>query len=385
MQKSVWVNAGEGDDRVIDRNGKAILTDKTESVKADGETSGQRNDTATHAFDLGTITSNAGGDPTFVQLTIDNPEDVDWYKFRLAAMPTAMATITVASLNTEEDKFTFEIYEDPNDLSSPKANGDFQVSLDGLVTGKDYWLKISDNLRPTIYDIQFNLDGDAKTTNVIKSFETIIDGPGSTRRDVLLGGPGDDVLSGGGGEDWIFGGPGTDVLTGGKDRGASDLLFGGEGNDTFQIIPDFLPSVSGPLATFFDGEAATELLTTSDQFRGGDGFDRVLFLGGDKDRLFNAVPDIVAIKYNTVLHRWEFASGVWDIGKQQFQTNEDGSYRQQFLFYQTRDVESTVIATRAGDDVVHADAEFNVRKDDGKLTSDDTPLFAGNWGIAEGK
>ncbi len=57
------------------------------------------------------------------------------------------------------------------------------------------------------------------------------------RRDVILGGTGNDVLSGGPGEDFIFGGPGNDVLTGGLDRQASDLLFGEDGDDTFQIFP----------------------------------------------------------------------------------------------------------------------------------------------------
>ena len=61
------------------------------------------------------------------------------------------------------------------------------------------------------------------------------------RRDIILGGKGDDVLSGGSGEDWVLGGDGNDVITGGLDRQASDLLFGEGGDDTFQIIPELPP------------------------------------------------------------------------------------------------------------------------------------------------
>ena len=56
----------------------------------------------------------------------------------------------------------------------------------------------------------------------------------SERRDVILGGPGRDILSGGPAEDWILGGPENDVLSGGLDKQASDLLFGGPGNDDEQ-------------------------------------------------------------------------------------------------------------------------------------------------------
>ena len=52
----------------------------------------------------------------------------------------------------------------------------------------------------------------------------------SVRRDIILGGSGNDRLSGGSGEEWIFGGPGDDVLNGGADRQASDLIWGGSGN-----------------------------------------------------------------------------------------------------------------------------------------------------------
>src|SRR5207237_2092103 len=100
----------------------------------------------------------------------------------------------------------------------------------------------------------------------------------AVRRDVIIGGDGDDVISGGPGEDWIFGGNGNDVLTGGMDRNAGDLIFGGAGDDTFQIIPDALPLLNNSTETFIP--------TYNDFFDGGAGNDRVLFLGGDTGAAF---------------------------------------------------------------------------------------------------
>ena len=134
----------------------------------------------------------------------------------------------------------------------------------------------------------------------------------AVRKDVILGGIGNDVLSGGPGEDFIFGGAGNDVLTGGLDRQAGDLLFGEEGDDTFQIIPDGLP--------FLHGTDQTLIPTLSDELRGGAGTDRVLFLGGDVDTAGHVVPDHVSIRYNTILHRYEIGALVWDVANQQFMT-----------------------------------------------------------------
>ena len=109
------------------------------------------------------------------------------------------------------------------------------------------------------------------------------------------------------------------------------------------------------------------------------------------------MPDVAAIKYNSVLHRFEFTSLVWDIGSQSFATtfvdtngnsiqdaNEKAIYQQQYLFYQSRGVENTQIATRGGDDVFHADPEFNISKD--QSSESDIPDFggSGSWGINEG-
>lgn len=173
----------------------------------------------------------------------------------------------------------------------------------------------------------------------------------SIRRDVILGGVGKDVLSGGPSEDFIFGGAGNDGLSGGLDRQAGDLLFGEAGADTFQLIPDRL--------SLLNGTDETALLTLVDEYYGGAGDDRVLFLGGDFDRLGWPVPDHVAFGYDPTLHTYRFGSLVWDIANQEFVsvTSEDGDFLR-FAFFQTFDIERTVIETRAGNDIVHAEPEF---------------------------
>ena len=53
------------------------------------------------------------------------------------------------------------------------------------------------------------------------------------------------------------------MLTGGLDRQASDLLFGGPGDDTFQLLPDYLPYVKGTYET--------SIPSTVDRFDGAEG------------------------------------------------------------------------------------------------------------------
>ncbi len=240
------------------------------------------------------------------------------------------------------------------------------LDLRDLSANHPYLLKISAlGKTPTIYDIQFDLDANVSTLGDQMSLATRVD---VTRRDVILGSEGNDILQGGAGEDWIFGGPGADVLTGGLDRNASDLLFGGPGNDTFQILTDALPLLGNQPGTVFQPATETIIPTFSDQLIGGEGDDQVLFLGGDRDRLGREVPDFVTLRYDTNLHRYEFTNMIWDVTGQRFLTEEIDSngdeipdytvYQQQYMFYQTRDVERTVIATQDGDDVVRADAGF---------------------------
>ncbi|MCA9091868.1 MAG: VCBS repeat-containing protein [Planctomycetaceae bacterium] len=132
------------------------------------------------------------------------------------------------------------------------------------------------------------------------------------RKDILIGGEGNDVLQGGKGEDWIFGGAGNDVLTGGTDRQAGDLMWGGDGDDIFQIVPDGLPFTKGSEQKLSNADKIQYVPSYSDRFDGGEGNDQVLFLGGDLDSQGQPVPDNVALKFNTVLHRYEYTSQVWD-------------------------------------------------------------------------
>ena len=186
------------------------------------------------------------------------------------------------------------------------------LNLSGLEAGKVYLLQVSSpNRLPTTYDMSLDLGDDIDPGSNVTSLAAKAD---VTRRDVILGGAGNDVLQGGPGEDWIFGGTGNDVLSGGYDRQAEDLLFGGEGDDTFQLLPDDLP--------FVIGTTKTTTTTLTDRFDGGPGNDQVLYLGGDTDNLGRPVPDQVAIKWNTELQRYEFTAIPWDTANQQFDIDQ---------------------------------------------------------------
>ena len=126
-------------------------------------------------------------------------------------------------------------------------------------------LHVKSNSNPTVYTIGVAANGEPDDDSTVRNLSSTIL---ILRRDVLLGGNGNDTLSGGSGEEWIFGGAGNDVLTGGEDRQASDLLFGQSGDDIFQIIPDKLPLIKGTQRTLIP--------TLTDQFDGGAGDDQVL-------------------------------------------------------------------------------------------------------------
>jgi len=116
------------------------------------------------------------------------------------------------------------------------------------------------------------------------------------RKDVLIGGAGNDTLQGGPGEDWIFGGTGNDVLSGGYDSQAGDLLWGEEGDDIYQVLTDQLPATKAAQRRVGDEGKETFIPTYTDRFDGGSGIDQVLYLGGDLDVNGRAVPDNVAIR-----------------------------------------------------------------------------------------
>ncbi|MEM8678033.1 MAG: PKD domain-containing protein [Planctomycetota bacterium] len=368
VQKTVWIDAGAGDDTVVIEGGSAILIDAAETGAPTGGLRG-RNDLASQAYGLdvpeqGLLVDN---------LTIDNPLDIDWYSF---VMPTFGAAPGVKELhltsNSPADDFSVEIY-DASDLSTIITSGSglqvATVDLTALTSGTEYRVAISNNQTPTIYGLEFNFAGTPATIDLGLRRDSI-------RRDVILGGEGDDILQGGAGEDWVFGQAGNDVLTGGADRQASDLLFGGPGDDTFQIIPDALPTLGNEPNSVFAAGTGTFIPTYSDLFAGGDGVDRTLYLGGDFDRRGLPVSDFAMMRYNAGLARYEFSALVWDIGDQAFQA-DGNNYVQHYAFYQGRDLEQNQVILGAGDDVFHADPSYVLPYVDGSPGSDE-------WGIAIG-
>ncbi len=93
VTKSVWTDAGRGNDRVEYVSGKPILIDTTDVRAANEVGNGDR----LHAYDLGgrLVKENKSGDgkldrnTLFTGLTIDSPTDIDWYRFQLKNAPTS--------------------------------------------------------------------------------------------------------------------------------------------------------------------------------------------------------------------------------------------------------------------------------------------------------
>ncbi|MDC0935626.1 hypothetical protein OAS39_05025, partial [Pirellulales bacterium] len=253
------------------------------------------------------------------------------------------------------------------------------LSLSDLQAGT-YYLRVRGTSRAE-YELTFDL-GEAPPAITYEAppfdlaFEHLATAIDTPRRDVLLGGPGNDRISGGWGEEWIFGQAGDDVLNGGPDRQASDLMWGGEGNDTFQVIPSPLPLMKTTQRFVNPSDQETFLPTYSDRFDGGAGQDRVLFLGGDLDDQGRPVPDNVAVRYNTILHRYEITAQTWNVEEQRWAesplASESGAGRELGEVWQVADyayfqiapshsgmtVEDFVIDVRGGNDTVHADPEY---------------------------
>ena len=349
VQKSVWIDAGDGDDQVTIRGGNVILADKAETGKTNGLIG--RNDTALLAFPL----SVPSGGVQFNGLTIDNPNDIDWFKFTL---PASTGTLKIKTASPIDD-LNVQVFAVDGITQRASATGlqsaSINLATSGLVAGTEYLLRLQTNKTPTIYGIEFNFGAVGPMPLVELGVRS-----NAIRRDIILGGLGDDILLGGPGEDWILGGNGNDVISGGLDRGAGDLLLGEAGDDTFQIIPDQLPLLGNQPNTVFEPATKTYLPTMHDEIDGGSGTDRMMYVGGNLDRRGIEVPDFAALRYNTGFHRYEFTSLVWDIGQQKFtadSTSADG-YLHEYLFYQTNNVENTQIELQEGNDSFHADPSY---------------------------
>ncbi|MCW5626351.1 MAG: hypothetical protein KIT73_16675, partial [Burkholderiales bacterium] len=338
----------------------------TVQVSQDATDTGGSHDTVADAYELPAI----GGLAQIIGLSLHDPSDVDIFKFTLPGTGRAEDVLGLIK-NSATDQTTFELLDATGaKIADALTSGPLglRLALDGLVAGV-YYARVSTTGAPARYSLTArvatpnpaNAEEESylgtNTLNLSGRQQSVISLAGLTagaeyllrvsspqqiptryeftidlgtpdepdvvdfgnqnavkRRDVILGGTGNDVLQGGAGEDWIFGGAGNDVLTGGLDRQAEDLLFGNEGDDTFQVIPD------GP-ALLKSGQEA--LLTLTDRFDGGAGDDRVLFLGGDVDRLGQAVPDFVAIRYDIFLHRYEIGALEWDTANQEFTVKEE--------------------------------------------------------------
>ena len=196
-----------------------------------------------------------------------------------------------------------------------------------------------------------------------------------SRRDAIFGGDGNDRLLGGSGEDWIFGGDGNDVLCGGMDRQASDVIHGGNGKDLFQIVTDRWPILP---STRREGDPAH-----ADELDGGDGLDRIVYLGGDEvprsaDLPRHYIRDFVMLGYDRFLARYRIASVPWNIARTDgaksqdavsssdnkktpmpgFLKRTDGTNAVFYAYFQTKKIEGTLVDTRGGMDIIHADPGY---------------------------
>ena len=323
-----------------------------------------------------------------IRQTLAGPDAAAWFTFTLTETAPDALGLILQSLGDDglpldsPTVLVAELTNNRGDVLARAQNAAGQalavLDLGGLPAGV-YWVSVrganaseltaiglADSVQS--YPVQFQLSSTVALRDKLVldlSGATVVDLAGFApmeRRDVILGGPGDDRLQGGSHEEWIFGQDGNDVLTGGLDEQASDLLFGGDGDDIFQIVPDRLPVAA---ATGRRGDPAS-----SDLFIGGGGIDQVLFLGGDAatddDPSVNPhmVRDLVAIGYDRFLHRHRLTSLIWDVANEQFvgeDVDGDGNvdvYQQLYAFFQAIDVEETVIDTRGGRDIVHADPNY---------------------------
>ena len=203
------------------------------------------------------------------------------------------------------------------------------------------------------------------------------------RRDVYLGGPGNDTIQGGSGEDWLFGGDGNDLLTGGIDRQASDLIFGEAGDDRFQVIPDFRTPRPDGLGDFDNAG--------SDLFVGGEGNDRVIYYGLDGV----TGRDYVVLGWDKFLHRYRVGALVYDTtpydagnpvqfpGPRFVYDANAQTWLKKYSYFQANGVEGMLVDTRGGADFVSAKAGFVLDRETWGVERGDIQNRAAIYGALE--
>ena len=372
VQRTVWVAAGDGDDRVEFSGGAAILADLADSDSRNEVAGSPDDSSAAHLLEPIEVTK------LFANLTLDNPSDVDWFAFDLTGELSPEAELIVDSLG-EEDEIELQLWREVEPgvvklieaatSTASTATIDIQktsrarIDLASLDRGDGirYFVRVRSLAQiPTVYDLGFDL-GDGKPL-ALNPIELGVRSDTFARRDVIVGGPGADVLLGGPSEDWVIGGSGNDVISGGIDGLASDILIGEDGDDVFQIIPSAIEKMD---------------LTLADEIDGGEGYDRTLFLGGDLDSFGWAVPDHVSLRYHPLLASYELTALVWDTANQRFLA--DGKdYAKHSSAFRARRVEAMDFELRSGNDELHLEETYYFPKVDG--TDDRTEAY----GIAAG-
>lgn len=370
VQKSVWTDAGSGNDVVRIEPGSALLID---TADRQGNTYAGRNDTVTSAYELRDVDTGAAllqRSLVFADLTLDSPSDVDWFRFELGTAVPAAAQLRVRTEGAD-DRVSLTLYRlsrDANGVVLATGTGrsitavpnaaDAALSIAGLGPG-EYLVKVLDDRKPTRYHLAFDFaDGVnlADRTTMLGRVVSLL-----PRRDLAFGGAGNDTLIGGGGEDYLSGGDGNDVLSGGADRQAVDVLDGGLGDDTFQIWTD------APAVNRLSGLPITEPGYKSDDlFIGGSGTDRVLFLGTD-------APDFAALAYNAQAGRYALTARTWDLANNRYLTDPTGAYKLEYAFFSLRAVEAIQADLGASDDEFHVESGYRMAGD---------PDPGREWGIA---
>src|SRR4029453_1435939 len=138
------------DDHVEIKSGSPVLIDSAEGP--------QRNDAPANAFDLGTVAAST----VFTGLTLDSPQDQDWFAFRLGSAPRPGDTVTIAGLS-KNDRLKLEIRNLAGQVLG-SANASLETgraSLDlgalGLQADVVFRLHIFSDQVPTAYDIGFSM------------------------------------------------------------------------------------------------------------------------------------------------------------------------------------------------------------------------------------